>query len=265
MKRETRTKLIRIINSKEQLIFLISKSLNKMISPDEYKRIEGKFNCIDDDLYLELKTIAMKNLDKFDPVGRAAKASAIRHTRGGRKKKGKKTKKHQKGGDGDNIQYLFGCVVAAGALAWLLSWEICANTRDRLRNTGIPNRIFSSCTDRCRTDPQIKEDREVTRLKWIEKERKTKWKILVDKQVRAQRGARLLANKQLDKINNILRIDGTDEYLADVSYEFDIDTESPFREDERELPRKYIQPAMFAFQSVDDPTRYFYSDEDLRF
>ena len=216
MKRETRNKLIKIINSKNKLIFLISKSLNKMISPDEYKRIEGKFNCIDDDLYLELKTIAMKNLDKFDPVGRAAKASAIRHTRGGRKKKGKKgkkTKKHQKGGDGDNIQYLFGCVVAAGALAWLLSWEICANTRDRLRNTGIPNRIFSSCTNRCRTDPQIKEDREVTRLKWIERERETKWKILVDKQVRIQHGARLLANKQLDKINDILRIDDTDEYL----------------------------------------------------
>ena len=29
------------------------------------------------------------------------------------------------------------------------------------------------------------------------------------------------------------------------------------------MPRKYIQPAIFALQSVDDPTRYFYTDEDL--
>jgi hypothetical protein len=193
MKRETRNKLIRIINTKQGLINIILRSLRDMISLSEFNTIKNKIQSIDDNEYKKIKAIAISQLDKLDPIGRAARASASRRNKRGGRKRGRKTKKYQKGGNVDELIIIsFGFLVGTSALATILiGTALCIKkSSDVVRNTGI----FSRCFDECKTDREEQEDRRKRRAI-----RNKSWREL---EIRRYRRNKKLEHKRL--VNQIM-------------------------------------------------------------
>ena len=196
MDRKTRNKLIGIINTKQGLINIILRSLRDMISLSEFNNIKGKLECIDDNKYKKIKAIAIKQLDKLDPIGRAARASASRRNKIGGRKRGRKTKKYQKGGnEAELIIIMFGFLVGSSALATILiGTAVCIKkSSDVVRNTGI----FSRCFDECKTDREEQEERRERRER-----RAIRNKHWRENQIRIYRRNKKLEHKRL--VNKIM-------------------------------------------------------------